>query len=399
MKIKWDPKYVKLVFYSVLVIASTLVLYKLIDNIEEIFSNVTVQFYALRRIMTPFIIAFAVAYLLNPALNWLEGNVLKGLDKTKWGKNSKRTVGILSLYLIFFGFLALIIAIVMPRISKSIGDLVNTFPRYIRDTELFIRSFVGDIEFLKSYDFTDSIDGYVKVALAEISKMLEQMLNNVLRSALVFTTTILNIVLAMVICYYLLKDKEQFVYSSKRLVKAIFSEENAEGIIQSLGEIHQVFSKFIVGKFIDSLIIAIICFIGCLAMNIKYALLIAVVVGITNMIPYFGPFIGAVPSSIIILLDNPVKIVWFLIFLFLLQQFDGNYLGPKILGNKIGVSPLWIIFSIIIGGGMFGVLGMFLGVPAVAFIRMIVLRFVDKRLDQKEREKERQNQEVSSVLD
>ena len=161
----------------------------------------------------------------------------------------------------------------------------------------------------------------------------------------------------------MLKDKEKFIYQIKKLTYALFSNKRATKIIRSGREFNIVFSEYLIGKMIDSLIIGIICFIGTLIIRVPYPLLISTIVGVTNMIPYFGPFIGMIPAVLITLFYNPIKALWMFIFILGLQQFDGLYLGPKILGTKLGLSPFWVITAIIVGGKLFGILGMLLAAP------------------------------------
>jgi len=181
----------------------------------------------------------------------------------------------------------------------------------------------------------------------------------------------------------MLKDKETFILQLKKLIYSITSKDLADKIISLGNELNTVFSRYLVGRIIDGLIIGILCFIGCLILRVPYASVISTIVGITNLIPYFGPLIGMIPAFIITLFYSPIKAVWVLIFIFALQQFDGLYLGPKILGTKVGLRPFWIISAIIIGGGLFGVIGMFLAVPAVAMIKLMLKKYIDKKLDEK----------------
>lgn len=181
----------------------------------------------------------------------------------------------------------------------------------------------------------------------------------------------------------MLKDKEYFARNFSRLTYAIFPKNKAEIIIEFFKEIKEAFSKFFVGKALDSLIIGILCFIGCLIMKVRYALLISLIVGVTNMIPYFGPFIGMIPAAIITVFYSPFKALWVIIFIFLLQQFDGLYLGPKILGIQVGLKPFWIILAILVGGGFFGVWGMLFAVPIAAVVKTVLGKYVTKQHKQK----------------
>ena len=204
------------------------------------------------------------------------------------------------------------------------------------------------------------------------------------------TSGILNFILALIIAFYMLMDKESFKEGVEKLLSVVMLDESVIKIKDFGREADELFGKFIVGKSIDSFIIGCMCLIGLSLMNIRYALLLAVMVGITNMIPYFGPFIGGVPAVLVTFFDSPVKALWVILFILALQQFDGLFLGPKILGDSVGLSPFWIIFSIVVGGGIAGVLGMFLGVPIFAIIRLLTIRIIDKQLEKKKNRTKRE---------
>ena len=190
-------------------------------------------------------------------------------------------------------------------------------------------------------------------------------------------------VIGVIVSVYILFGKETFINQSKKATYAIFPTERANLLIHIAVKTNEIFGGFIIGKIIDSIIIGILCFIGTSLLNMPYAMLVSVIVGMTNVIPFFGPYIGAIPSAVLIALADPMKGVYFLIFILLLQQFDGNILGPKILGNSTGLSAFWVIVSILLGGGLFGILGMLFGVPAFAVIYYIVKLFLDNQLEKK----------------
>ena len=186
-----------------------------------------------------------------------------------------------------------------------------------------------------------------------------------------------NTIIGLIVSVYVLMEKEKFIGQSKKIIYAIFKPERGNIIVRTVRKSNQIFGGFITGKILDSVIIGVICYVVLLIMNMPYTVLVSVIVGVTNVIPFFGPYIGAIPSFIIIALANPLQGLYFLIFIIILQQFDGNILGPKILGNSTGLSSFWVVFAILIGGGMFGVPGMILGVPTFAVIYYIVRNIVN----------------------
>ena len=194
----------------------------------------------------------------------------------------------------------------------------------------------------------------------------------------------MNLVIALIVSIYILMDKKILLGTVKASIYAFLPQKRIPYIMDTLKECNDIFGGFVIGKAIDSLIIGVLCFIVMTILRLPYTLLISLIVGITNMIPYFGPFIGAVPGAIVMLMVSPLKAVIFIIMIFALQQFDGLYLGPKILGQSVGLRPLWIIVAITIGGSIAGVLGMFLGVPIMAVLRYLVMRTLKQRLEERE---------------
>src|SRR5699024_10457679 len=217
---------------------------------------------------------------------------------------------------------------------------------------------------------------------------LTPLLNKTVTQIISLTSGFANFVLGSIISIYILKDKEIFAKNIRNLTVAVFPKHSAKTLVEVQKDVKIAFSKFFVVKMLDSLIIGILCFIGLLIMRVQYALLISLIVGITNMIPYFGPFIGMIPASILTLFDSPFKALWVFIFIFLLQQFDGLYLGPKILGIQVGLKPFWIITAILIGGGFFGVWGMLFAVPIAAVVKSLLAKYVDRELKIKDIPKE-----------
>lgn len=326
-----------------------------------------------------FIWAFGIAYLLNPLMLYLE-------KKFKLS----RPIALLIVYIIVVGFIILLITIVTPTIIHSVKDLFNSLPNYIVKTQDTINHFLDNSKFFQNANIRETIENAfsnINSINSSISKflngILEKGVNTIFTTAIGFTSSFIKLIFGLIISIYMLKDKEVFIKNIKRLFYALLKKEHVDDFTIFAREVNMIFSKYIIGKFIDSLIIGILCFIGLTILRIPYSPLLSLIVGITNMIPYFGPFIGMVPATLLTLLSSPLKALWVLIFIILLQQFDGWYLGPKILGSHVGLSPFWIILGITVGGSAFGVLGMFLGAPVMAIIKMFVDRFISKKLKKK----------------
>ncbi len=355
----------KKIIYWVPVMLFVIVIYRCVNNFELIVQDF-VYFISL---ISPFIWAFGIAYLLNPAMNYIEGKF-----------KTRRIGSIIIIYLFVMGVITLFITIVSPRIISSIGEILQQIPDYLKITNTWIDKNIMDSKLIERYGIQDYVDTNLNQIVSQTGELLNVILNKIVKGAIGFTSTFLKIVLGVVISIYLLNDKEGFILGIKKLVYSILDKKNGDSLLELGREIDEVFSKYIIGKLIDSLIIGILCLVGLIILKIPYALLIALIVGATNMIPYFGPFIGMVPSVIIVLFNDPVMALKLFVFILALQQFDGWVLGPKILGDQVGLSPFWIILAIIIGGGTMGILGMFLGVPVFAVIKKLTERYVDKKL-------------------
>lgn len=343
-------------------------LFKAINNIECLAAS----FWFLIEIVNPFFWAFGIAYILNPLMVHIERRF-----------KLKRALSILVVYMVVIGLITLTVTIVSPTIASNIGDLVNNMPDYARQTEAWFNTNIGKLNLVNNADVIRWINNFLTTSLDKLTEVLNTGVNTVLTKAISFTSSFLKMIFGFIISIYILKDKEIFKKSIKRFLYATFDEESVNAFLIFGDEVNRLFSQYIIGKFIDSLIIGLLCAIGLIILDIPYALLISFIVGLTNMIPYFGPFIGMIPAVIITLFSNPSKAIWVFIFILILQQFDGWFLGPKILGDKVGLSPVWIILAITIGGGTFGVLGMFLGVPIMAIIKTSLQRFISRRLKNK----------------
>lgn len=388
MKIRLDKKYLKYSFYAFITIALSILFYLSLENLGYFLKTISVYAKNIKKVLNPVIMAVFIAYLLNPGVRWFETQVYNKIDRVRSVRKLPRMLSILTVYLFLFGLISMIIIFVAPQIGNNISEISRRIPEYINSTKKIADEWFDKwSDELNAANQTYNITGHIEKNINEIftksGRLLDYIFNNLIMGIMSITSSVLNFILGVVISFYLLGDKESFKDGIERILLAIFSKKTVEKLKDLGREADTIFGKFIVGKFLDSFIIGVLCFIGLTIIKIKYALLISVIVGITNMIPYFGPFIGAVPAIIITFFDSPINALWVAIFILLLQQFDGLILGPKILGDSVGLSPFWIIFSIVLGGGLYGVLGMFLGVPAVAIVRVFANKLIDWQLARK----------------
>ncbi|WIV13254.1 AI-2E family transporter [Proteiniborus sp. MB09-C3] len=327
-------------------------------------------------LLQPLIWAFSIAYILNPLLCQIE-------KRFKF----KRIWNILIVYAILLVCITLIITILTPKIAIGLKNLFNEIPKFVKITEEYFNTHTLNFGILDRFGVTDYLYENLSNIINQITSYLNPVLNRTIAQLIsitsALTSILINLALGLIISIYMLKDKELFKKQFKALMYAIFTPEKAEKIIEVGRECNLQFSSFLIGKIIDSTIIGILCFIGLAMLRTPYALILSTIVGVTNMIPYFGPFIGMIPATVITLFYSPIKALWVLIFIFLLQQFDGLYLGPKILGMHVGLSPFWIITAVTIGGGVAGVMGMLLAVPVTAVIKTMIQKYVEAKLSEK----------------
>lgn len=337
------------------------------------------------RVLMPFIIGVVLAFLISPMVESIKNLLNRFLFRKKHQKACKYTSVALS-YLILLGVLAVTIIYVVPQISESIRELTKSLGsgyNYIMNNTAEIQEKypflpMEDIKQLLKKVVPENIFGYG----TDLARFIFPYIYSFSAS---FISAIIDIVFAIVISCYIILDKNKIVKQIRRIIFAFTSKNKAPLIWSTFIECNHIFSGFLYGKTIDSLIIGILSLIVMTVIQLPYALLLSVIVGVTNMIPYFGPFVGAIPGVIIYLVIEPKYAIIYVIMILVLQQFDGLYLGPKILGDLTGIKPLWVIFGITVGGAYFGVLGMFLGVPAVAVIMHIIDVIMERKIKEKMR--------------
>ncbi len=376
MKIKLNSNIAKRTISNIIVVSVGIILFFIIKNLGGIFNKVG----EIIKLLMPFIYGFAMAYLLAIPLKFLEEKVLKFMDKKNQYK-AKRFISITITYISAAILISIVFSILVPELSRSIYTLLENIPEYIKALEEYINNIVitlnlnGDMveDIVKDFN---SISKYITSIAGTAVLDLFQFSANI-------TQYILNIFIATIISIYLLAGKEKFFAQIKKFLYAFLPEKPVKYVVELTRSSHKTFIGFLGGKLLDSLIIGIICFVGMKIFKMPYPLLVSFIIGITNIVPVFGPFIGAVPSVIIIFITSPIKALWFILFILVLQQFDGNILGPKILGNSTGLTAFWVMFAILLGNGLFGVIGMILGVPTFAVIYSIIVSVINNVLKEK----------------
>lgn len=362
----------KITEYSISLIIAIL-FFSLLNHIPDLFKS----FKKLLSILLPFLLGLGIAFILNNPEKWIETKVLKNAH---FKEKTKKLIATLTVFILTISFLVLVFSIIIPntldsirQFSKNFSSYSDTLFQYVRDFALKMNISEKQVEdILVKIDFTDNVTNAITESIPKIASYSYS-----------FVKGFVNLILALVSAFYILLDREKSVKGIKKLNYSIFNKNIANYLTVWVGDAKVVFEQYIVGNIIDSTIIGCICYIGALILGLPYASMIALIVGVTNVIPVFGPFIGAIPVIVILLLINPISALVFTIFIFILQQCDGNIIKPLILGDKLGMSGFWILFSVTVGGALGGVIGMFLGVPIFALIYAAVHDYIQIRLQNK----------------
>jgi len=385
MKLKFENKYVKwgitVFITAVLVIIVFFAIYRM--------TGLAAGLSKLAEILSPFVWGLVMAFLACPLYNW----GVRTFKKVSWpkfrGRDHSRGIAMtIASILVILAIAGVVIGLfwaIIPGLVDSVVKLVKTMPTTISDFEAWLAARFASLpkgaSGMESY-----IDGIVtkfKTWIANSVFDYDTIMNNVQQVAYGAARGVMNFIIGIVICIFFINSKEIFASQAKKLIFAVMSEEKADAFLRGAAFTNKTFFGFITGKLIDSLIIGLICFVFMMIFGWPYPVLISVVIGVTNIIPFFGPFIGAIPSALLILTVDPLTCLYFLIFIFILQQIDGNIIGPTILGDSTGLSSFWVMFAIIVGGGLFGFLGMVVSVPLFAVIYAYCCYAVNRRLEKK----------------
>ncbi len=383
MKHKKGPFLKSRILSNIAVVCVGVLFFVLLTNLSVAFETFS-WFFAIIR---PFIIGLVIAYLLNIPLRFFEKTIFAKFSK-------KRFFSVLLTYILAFMALVLLISLVLPQILDSVQLLVQSIPSYLDDLNNLV-SYLGERYEIDSEVIDSLFLSYNTLIIdmldyvGDFTKLVPDLLGITVQVG----SGIISALTAFIASVYMLVGKEKLLRQAKRLLYAFSPKSYADEAIR-IGKLsNKIFSGFISGKLLDSAIIGLICFcfvsvcnffyltFGIESLNIPYGLLISIIIGVTNIIPFFGPFLGAIPSVMILLMANPLGALWFTIFVIVLQQFDGNILGPKILGDSTGIPPIWVLISIIVGGGMFGFPGMVLGVPTTAVLYTLIGDLLANRLE------------------
>ena len=381
-----NSKYVQISLYVFLTSISIILFALLCMNLDQ----VKLVLDKIIGVISPFIYGFIIAYLVNPIMVRFEKYVLRFPEKSKIGKKLKRPLGVTLGMIIFLLILAVVVGLVIPQVANSFKDLQSKITDYVSAAQnladRFVRDFPlfnGQYENLSEFLDVNEISADIKSIIASFSDLLAHAADYAIADGTQFVIEVKNVLIGFIAAVYFLLAKERLISKAKKATAAFISRRHYVNLINLLRFTNKTVGGFIYGKIIDSIIIGCLTFIVMSLFKMPFTLLISVIVGITNVIPYFGPFIGAIPSAFIVFIADPGMTIWFLLMILIIQQLDGNVIGPKILGDSTGMTSLAVLVSITIAGGFFGFAGMILGVPGAAVLCVLFRQKTDSILRQK----------------
>lgn len=383
-----EHQYFNLGLMILSIAAISIVLLAIVLNLPAVVKGVK----TVLNVFSPVINGIVFAYLLNPLMNFMDRRLYPFLLKRKMQDPKAKKLSH-AVSLVFALVLALLLIyeffnMLLPQLVESVTGIVSNLSTYYADAEQWVLGFLDDNPDLRTQvdvllsKFYDFLTNWIN---NDLLANINQVFTSVTTSVMSVVNVVLDLVIGFVAAIYMLWSRDTFLAQIKKLIVALLKERTADHLLDLGRRVNQVFSGFIIGKLVDSLIIGFLCYFGMLILHLPFPALIATIIGVTNIIPFFGPFIGAVPSAVLILLVDPLKCLYFILFVLALQQVDGNIIGPRILGNTIGISGFWVLVSITVAGGLFGFAGMVLGVPVFAVLYMLVSDLVSSRLQKKRR--------------
>ena len=370
------------------IIAAGIAFYFLFYRLGSIFHGLGKALSALK----PVLYGVAIAYLLTPFVNFYDKVIVKFLEKHfkfKKPNTVARVISVIVAVLLLIWIVLMVFNLLIPQLAANIQNAVVTVPGQIGRLANKLQAAAGDSKYkailsdLMEQGSTSLRDWLTDTLLPKTNQLMEMATSSVIT----VLKEVFYILIGLIVSIYLLYSKEIYAAQAKKATYALFTTSRATNYIHVGRKANQVFSGFILGKIVDSLIIGVLCFLGLSVISIWYPMpyisMISVVIGVTNIIPFFGPYLGAIPCGLLIALSSPAKAIVFVIFILALQQLDGNFIGPKILGNSTGLSSFWVIFAILLFGGLFGFIGMVLGVPTFAMIYYLVELTINQKLEAK----------------
>ena len=338
------------------------------------FNVIAVRIKMFTKVLSPFIAGFAIAYLLNTPMCFFERKLYKN-------RKYRRVLAITTVYLLALAVVVILLNLIIPQVVQSITDLAANMQTYLNSLDTLVNDLSEQFQ-VEDEGISEMLDSYQDL-MSDLSKKVTEALPQIVDVGFAVGSGVISGITAVISSVYMLAGKDRLVPQLKKIMYASLPKRRADWLLEVCSQANRIFVGFINGKLIDSAIIGVLCFILCLIFRIPYPMLVSVIVGVTNIIPFFGPIIGAIPCLMILVIVDPWAALRFFALVIGLQQFDGNILGPKILGDSTGLSAIWVLIAIVTCGGLFGFPGMVLGVPTFAVLYSLVREWVNKRLRKK----------------
>lgn len=384
-----NPKYAQISFYVAILLCGVITFYLLISNL----GNVIGFYEKIINVLSPLIYGFIIAYLLFPFMKLCEQKVLHFKPDSVWEKKAKRPISVFMSMIFFFVIVSVFVGLIFPQVGRSFMELESKITDYITAAQTLVDQLIrdfplfnGQYENLSEFLDVNEISTDLKSLISSFYQYFEMGVNYVISYAGKFVIEVKNALIGVIVAIYFLLAKERLVAKAKKILAAFLTRRHYLNLIHLIRFTDKTFGGFFIGKLIDSLIIGILTFVLMSIIGMPFTPLISVIVGITNIIPFFGPFIGAIPSAFIIFIAEPPMTLWFLLLILIIQLLDGYVIGPRILGESTGLSSLAVLLSITIAGGLFGFAGMILGVPTAAVLCALIRQKTDRKLREKNAE-------------
>ena len=376
-KIDWNKKYTTIAVYAFLVILLSIICIFFFLNYSD-FGGYIKKFFS---ILSPVLLGILFAYLLNPIVRFFENKVFAFITKTGKKRHLARSLSVVCTYVLVLLALSGFVALIVPQIVSGYADLSSNMSNYIKTIQDWLAGLAGNNAFIS--DIVEKLTKYLSDLLGQISELITQIIPGITKVISGVITVVKNSFIGIIMSIYFLLAKESLGARAKKIAHACLSEKKYESFMKNVVIADKSFGGFISAKILDSISIGIICFFSMAILGMPYYPLISLIIGVTNIIPFFGPFIGAIPGAFIIFITSPGDAIWFCLLILLIQQIDGNYIGPKLIGSSIGLDPVWIIVSITVMSGLLGFTGMVFGVPIFAVIYAFIKNGVENKLKNK----------------
>ncbi len=377
MRIDWNKKYLTIAVYAVLVVIVSIMFYFFIQNLEWIFNKIKLLVNA----FSPFVTGAVLAYLVNLALEPVEDMLLPAVGLGDWSARRKRRVSMVMVYVLLIGAVYLFVNMILPQLVSALTQLVIRAPSYQADMTREAEKLLGKMNFNQAA--INDARRLINDGVQKLIVWMEGLLPVVIQVARSFLSVAVNFIVGFIISIYVLLDKERFSALLKKVLLAFLPSRFVEKMASTANHMDDIMKKFIRARVLDAIIVGFAFFVILVFMKVDFAGLIALILGVTNMLPWIGPWLGGIPAVFMILVQSPIKALWFILVILIVQQIDGNVIDPKIQSESLGISPFWILFAIILGGFFFGFPGMFIGVPLFVVVYSLIREWVSYRLEAK----------------